>query len=152
MSAADFDRSRVEEVHAWLASLPGAALERSSAPGVWSGKQVLGHLIDSACNNHARWARMATEDGLVFPTWDQDAWMAAQDWQGEPWPELLALWRGYNLHLARFQDRLTAEMLAHSARIGTLNGGLPMTLGELLDQYERHLSRHLAQIRERVGA
>jgi uncharacterized damage-inducible protein DinB len=151
VSAADFNRARVEEVYGWLASLPEVALERIPAPGGWSPKQVLGHLIDSACNNHARWARIAGQDGLLFPTWDQDGWNAAQDWQHAPWPELLALWHSYNLHLARFQSLLTPEALAHTARIGRLNGGEPMTLAELLEHYERHLSHHLAQIRERAG-
>ncbi len=146
-----FGRERVQAIHAWLLGLSESQMERIPAPGVWSPKQVLGHLIDSACNNHARWARMATEDGLVFPLWDQDGWNAAQDWQHEPWPELLALWRSYNLHLARFQSLLTPEALTHRAQVGRLNGGEAMTLSELLAHYERHLNHHLEQIRERVA-
>ena len=129
--------------------------ERASvnpAPEVWSAKQVLGHLVDSAANNHARWARMASEDNLTFPTWNQDAWMTVQDWQGREWVDILTLWHAYNLHLARFASLLTPEALTHRARIGTLNGGEPMTLEELLAHYERHLRHHLVQIWERAGA
>ena len=144
-------RKIVEAASAELAGFDEAAVSRQPAPEVWSAKQVLGHLVDSACNNHARLARMATEDNLAFPTWDQDAWMRVQDWQGETWTDILALWRGYNLHLARFIGRLPPASLSNSARIGTLNGGEPLTLAELLDHYVRHLQHHLAQIRGRAG-
>ena len=150
---ASFSRAGVEAIAAELGQLGEAAVDRVPAPGVWSAKQVLGHLVDSACNNHARWARMVSEDDLVFPVWDQDAWNAAQDWPGRPWAEILTLWTAYNLHLARFASLLPPERLhtAH-ATVGRLNGGQPMTLAELLAHYERHLHHHLGQIRERVGA
>lgn len=151
--AQGFSRASVEVAHGWLSGLDDAAVGRVPAPGVWSPKQVLGHLVDSTCNNHARWARMVTEDDLVFPVWDQDAWNLAQDWRGRPWAEILALWYAYNLHLARFAALLPPERL-HSAQatVGRLNGGQPMTLAELLEHYDRHLHHHFGQIRERVGA
>lgn len=145
------NRADVEATHAWLAGLTEAQVSRRPAPGVWSPKQVLGHLIDSACNNHARWARISGEDDLTFPTWNQDAWMAAEDWQGRPWTEVLALWHAYNLHLAWFAGRLPEAVMTHTATIGTLNGGEPMTFAQLLAHYDTHLHKHLAQIRERVG-
>lgn len=120
------------------------------APDVWSAQQVLGHLVDSAANHHARWARMVGEDNLTFPTWDQNAWMMVQDWQGREWAEILPLWHAYNLHLAHFASLLTPEALTHCARIGTLNGGEPMTLEQLLAHYERHMRHHLSQIWERA--
>ncbi len=149
-SGQGFDLQTVESVHIWLLSLDEAAVSRVPAPDVWSPKQVLGHLVDSAANNHARWARMVTEDGLPFPTWDQKAWNAVQDWQGEPWTDIVALWAAYNRHLARFQTLLPDSALGHRARVGTLGGGEPMTLAELLAHYARHLHLHLGQIRERV--
>ncbi|MPY67441.1 DinB family protein [Deinococcus sp. SDU3-2] len=144
-------REEIGAIQSWLGTLDEETVSRVPAPGVWSPKQVLGHLVDSACNNHARWARMATEDDLVFPVWDQDAWNLAQDWQGRPWAEILDLWHAYNLHLAHFAALLPPERL-HTARatVGRLNGKQPITLGELLEHYDRHLSHHLGQIWERV--
>lgn len=146
-----FDLQMVEVTHAWLLKLDEAAVSRAPNEGVWSPKQVLGHLVDSAANNHARWARMAAEDGLTFPIWDQDAWNAVQDWQGEAWADIVSLWAAYNRHLVRFQTLLPEPALDHRARIGTLNGGQPLTLAELLAHYARHLHMHLDQIRERVA-
>lgn len=144
------NRTELDAAHAWLRALTGEQVGRIPAPGVWSARQVLGHLVDSAANNHARWARMAGEDGLSFPTWDQNAWMTVQDWQGQEWAEILTLWYAYNVHLARFASLLPAASLTHTARIGTLNGGQPMTLARLLAHYDTHLKQHLEQIRERI--
>ncbi|WP_425146645.1 DinB family protein [Deinococcus sp.] len=141
----------VSETLPRLQAIQEGQAARQPAPDVWSAKQVLGHLIDSACNNHARWARMATQNDLSFPTWDQNAWMDVQDWQGRPWTEILALWHAYNLHLTRLAALLAPVALIHRARVGTLNGGEPMTLAELLRHYQRHLLHHLSQIWERTG-
>lgn len=141
----------IEAAWDWLEAFSEVQVSRIPVPGVWSAKQVLGHLVDSAANNHARWARMAGEDGLSFPTWDQDAWMTVQDWQGRPWDEVLELWFRYNLHLAWFAGRLSPAALRHTARIGTLNGGEPMRLAQLLTHYDTHLNHHLAQVRERAA-
>lgn len=146
-----FDLATVEAAHAWLSTLDEAAVARVPAPGVWSPKQVLGHLTDSACNHQVRWVQMAAEPGLTLAPWNQEAWMAVQAWQAEPWADILALWYGQNRHLARFKARLTPEQLGHPANVGTLNGGQPMTLAQLLEHYARHLHHHLGQIRERVG-
>jgi hypothetical protein len=40
-----------------LRSIAEAEAARPLAPGKWSPKQVLGHLIDSAANNHQRFVR-----------------------------------------------------------------------------------------------
>ncbi len=41
----------------------------------WSSKQIIGHLIDSATNNHARFVLGQLKDDLVFPGYDQDGWV-----------------------------------------------------------------------------
>ncbi|MEM6381002.1 MAG: DinB family protein, partial [Bacteroidota bacterium] len=40
---------------------------KSPAPGKWSPKQLIGHLIDSASNNHQRFVRANFKDDLCFP-------------------------------------------------------------------------------------
>lgn len=41
-------------------------------PSGWSRKQLVGHLIDSASNNHQRFVRAALEGSLEFPGYDQE--------------------------------------------------------------------------------
>src|SRR5439155_1135928 len=59
---------------------------RTPAPGKWSAKQILGHLIDSASNNHQRFVRAQFTDDLVFPGYEQKAWVSAQRYQEASWP------------------------------------------------------------------
>ncbi|HKS16153.1 MAG TPA: hypothetical protein VJU16_02515, partial [Planctomycetota bacterium] len=48
------------------------------APGKWSRKQILGHLIDSAANNHQRFVRATLAGELIFPPYEQDGWVGVQ--------------------------------------------------------------------------
>jgi hypothetical protein len=110
--------------------------------GGWSAKQVIGHLIDSACNNHQRFVRLALEPGLVSPGYEQAEWVNLQGYASRRWTELLALWTSYNLHLAHVMAAVPAEFLANQ---GTVNGN-PVTLQFLMEDYVAHLGHHLRSI------
>src|SRR5262252_10395120 len=77
-----------------------AAASRRPAPGKWSKKEILGHLIDSATNNHQRFVRAQISDELTFPGYEQDEWVRRQDYNSKPWNELVELWRLFNRHVA----------------------------------------------------
>jgi hypothetical protein len=62
----------------------------------WSRKEILGHLIDSAGNNHQRFVRAQYQERMSFPRYVQDQWIAAQGYGERPWSELVELWRLYN--------------------------------------------------------
>jgi hypothetical protein len=120
-----------------------AEAEKPILPGGWSRKQLLGHLIDSASNNHQRFVRAALQGSLEFPAYDQAGWVRIQAAEAAPWPALTALWADYNRYLAHVIARLPADKLEASCRIGT---GEPVTLGFLVKDYLRHLLHHLGQI------
>src|ERR1700728_3279714 len=65
--------------------------------GGWSRKQVIGHLIDSASNNHQRFVRASLQGSLEFPGYEQDGCVRVQAVQDVPWPLLVALWKSSNL-------------------------------------------------------
>jgi hypothetical protein len=118
----------------------------SSTPilkGGWSRKQVIGHLIDSASNNHQRFVRASLQGSLVFPAYDQDGCVRVQAVQTAPWALLVTLWTDYNLYLAHVIAHLPADKLAAHCRIGD---GEPVTLRFLADDYLTHLLHHLGQI------
>ena len=88
-------------------------------PGGWSRKQVIGHLIDSASNNHQRFVRAALQNSLDFPGYDQDGSVRIQALQEADWPLLVSMWVAYNRYLAHVITHLPASKLETVCRIGS---------------------------------
>jgi hypothetical protein len=106
-------------------------------------KEILGHLIDSAANNHQRFVRGRLADRLVAPGYDQDAWVEVHAYKARPWAELLDLWAALNRHLAHVLETTPAERRATPCTIGD---DPEATLEWVARDYVRHLRHHLAQI------
>ncbi|WP_291424892.1 DinB family protein [Deinococcus sp.] len=121
---------------------------RKPAPDVWSAKEILGHLIDSGVNNHARFVRACAEDSLSLPGYDQKVWVSVGGYQQRDWADLLALWAAHQRQLAQVIARLPDNALAHRLSIG---GGERVTLDFVAQDYVAHQLHHLKQVRERVG-
>src|SRR5688500_16666555 len=128
-----------------LRTLADAVADLKPRPDAWSIKEIIGHLVDSAANNHQRFVRGQQVRELVLPGYEQDAWIAAQDYQAREWPELLEFWAAYNRHLAHVIRRLPAASLDVVCRIG---GNEPATLGFIVEDYVTHMRHHLSQIAE----
>ncbi len=139
----------VEQALPRLRAVSEAAASRRPAPEVWSARQVLGHLIDSGVNNHARFVRAGVEDGLSLPGYEQNVWVAAGGYQARPWAELVPLWAAYQTQLAHVIGSLTPQQRAHTLSI---SGGEMVTLGFVAGDYSRHQLHHLGQVWERAQA
>ena len=146
--AADIEIT-INEACQRLRSLSNEIIEARPNPGDWSVKEIVGHLIDSASNNHQRFVRLQVADGLVFPDYsqDNDAWVTIQSYQGATWDDLLDLWRYFNLHLAHVIGRVNEKCIDH---IWVVNEDTSITLGELMIDYLRHLRGHLQQIMKNI--
>ena len=144
----------VEEASARLLSLTEAESRVPAAAGKWSAKEVVGHLVDSASNNHQRFVRAQLKEDLVFEGYAQDEWVRVQGYQEEPWPLLVNLWKFYNLHLAHVIGRAPAGERLRARRGHNLHeigwapasGEEPATLEHLMRDYVGHLKHHLRQI------
>jgi hypothetical protein len=126
-----------------LADVPDAAAAHKPAPDRWSKKEILGHLIDSAANNHQRFVRAQGTALLEIPTYEQEFWVATQSYATEPWPDLVNLWLLLNRHLLHVVKAMPAEVLSHELVIG---GRPAVTLEAVIVDYLSHLDNHLAQL------
>ena len=133
----------VKSAEASLLQVPDADSSKPILAGGWSRKQVLGHLIDSASNNHQRFVRAALQTSLDFPGYDQDGCVRVQAVEEAQWPLLVALWADYNRYLAHVIAHLPASKLETLCRIGSDE---PVTLQFLVEDYLKHLLHHLRQI------
>ena len=124
----------------------GAAAHRPVAE-TWSPKEVLGHLIDSAANNHQRFVRAQQTDALTMPGYEQNHWVSSQGYQDADWSHLVALWTHLNLHLADVIARIPPSKYSVPCTIG---GDAPVPLEAIVVGYRDHLHHHMAQIRERL--
>ena len=126
-----------------LQGLDESTAAHKTAPEVWSKKELLGHLIDSASNNHQRFVRLQLADDLRLPKYEQEGWVRVQGYQAADWVSLIALWRTYNLHLARLIRDAAPDALQHTCRVGN---GDPVTLQFLMEDYVAHLEHHLLKL------
>jgi GNAT superfamily N-acetyltransferase len=126
-----------------LARFTEAESEQRPSPERWSRKEVLGHLIDSASNNHQRFVRGQIASGQDFPGYEQEQWVRIQDYQAARWTDLIDLWRAYNTHLLHVAGRMSEAGRAAKCQVG---GGAEVTLAGLFVDYVDHLEHHLRKM------
>ncbi len=136
-------RSLVEATEPTLRQIPESETMRPALPGGWSRKQVLGHLVDSASNNHQRFVRAMLQPSLDFPGYDQEGNIRVQAVQEADWLLLVSLWAAYNRYLAHLIAHIPPSQLDMPCRIGAAE---PVTLGFLASDYLTHLRHHLHQL------
>lgn len=140
---ADDLRLEVSRAAARLLSLSDDAAAASRGDGKWTRKEILGHLIDSAANNHQRFVRAQLTSPFVWPGYEQDAWVSVHGYSNRSWRELVDVWAALNAHVAYVIEHVPADRLSTECRIGSDE---PNTLEWLMRDYLRHMRHHLGQI------
>jgi hypothetical protein len=125
-----------------MLALDESGVVRPSIEGKWSRKEILGHLIDSAANNHQRFVRLQIQDTLSLPVYQQPDWVRVQHYQERPWRDLVELWTVYNRHLAHIMRHADPSALSHVWKAA--NGDVDLQF--LMTDYLTHLKHHLQQI------
>jgi hypothetical protein len=147
-------RQTINRANDRLLQLSEEQSEIGRAPGKWSPKEIIGHLIDSAANNHQRFVRAQFTDDLIFPGYEQTDWVRVQRYSERPWIQLVELWRQYNLHLAHVMATIPEEIRTkprarhnlHQLAWQTVDQNVPVSLEYFMRDYVGHLQHHLDQI------
>ncbi|MCK9426801.1 MAG: DinB family protein [Ignavibacteriaceae bacterium] len=127
---------------------------KKSSPEKWSHKEILGHLIDSASNNHQRFVRAQFKSDLVFSGYQQDDWVKIQRYEDAPWLSLLNLWYEFNMHLGRIIAAIPGDIILLQRPSHNLDEiawqpvakAEPVTLAYFINDYIGHMQHHLKQI------
>jgi len=131
------------EIRAALLMFPANSADKPYRPGGWTRKQILGHMVDSAANNHQRFVRAALEGEYSGPGYRQDGWVEIHGYAELPWETLLQLWVAAHGLLERVVARTPEERFSAKCVVGD---GAPVTLQFLIEDYIVHQRHHLAQI------
>ena len=131
------------EIRAALVAFSAINADRSYRPGGWTRKEVLGHMLDSAANNHQRFVRAALEGRYVGPGYQQNSWVAIHGYADMPWEMLLERWVITHRMLEQVVARIPDDRLESMCLVGD---DAPMTLQFLIEDYVAHQRHHLAQI------
>jgi hypothetical protein len=136
-------RGILSEKKSQLMAISSEHARQKPAQDQWSRQEILGHLIDSAYNNHQRVVRTAMNMGGNFPPYQQEQWVIIQGYNQRDWYTMIDLWIQVNLHLCSVVEILPEKVLGNLCNIGK---GQPITLEALLTDYLRHTKMHLEDI------
>ena len=136
-------RDAVTQAAARFKKLSEDEASADRGPGKWTRKEILGHLIDSAANNHQRFVRAQLSSPFVWPGYEQTVWVALQRYRERPWSELVDLWVSLNRHVAAVIASAPADKLATPCTIGDHK---PESLEWWMRDYLRHFRHHLDQL------
>jgi len=147
-------RQTIESSTERLLELSASESQTPRAQDKWSPREIVGHLIDSAANNHQRFVRAQFTDDLVFSGYQQEEWVSLQKYHQESWDQLVQLWKHYNLHLLHVMQNTPSEQLTklrtkhnlHELAWQPVAVDQPTTLEYFMRDYVGHLKHHLRQI------
>ena len=146
MQALQSLRTLLETLPARLGALPPETVG-FRPPESWSVKEELGHLLDSAANNHQRIVRAQLADNPALPGYDGEMWVALHGYQTREWRELIETWEALNRQLLA-----AAEAVPDSAwtRTCTIGDSAPLTIQFVLEDYIHHMREHLRHMKVQV--
>ena len=139
-------QEHINNVPSEFLKYPEGELKRKLAPNKWSKKELLGHLIDSATNNHLRFIKIQFMPQPFFVEgYHQDDWVRIQKYNEIDTQHLINFWKIYNEHILLIMQntreeklnlKITAEQPFEEAD----------TLFFLIKDYVDHMDHHLKQI------
>jgi len=131
----------VEKVPSILTQISDDMMSEKPSPNKWSKKEIIGHLIDSATNNHHRFIRLQFED-IPEIRYDQNKWNEFGFYQQIDAKHIVLFWTVYNKQLIEIIKRIPTENLKKQIKVGEDL----LSLEFLINDYVEHLEHHLKQV------
>ena len=123
-----------------LREISEAVIAAKPAPGKWSGKELIGHMIDSAQNNIRRFVVVQYDEKPKI-VYAQDSWVVVADYQHYAVNDLIDLWALLNKHIVILLKNMPATMAEKEVMTEQLH-----TVAWLAEDYNKHLLHHLHQV------
>lgn len=143
-------KSLIQEAQRELVQISDQEMQQYMGPGKWCGKELLGHLTDSAAMNRQRIIRSQYEELYDFPGYMQATWVQVQGYASSEWTKLVTLFVAeyeHLLHMLEIMPQAKADDLC-PVRFEDSNF---VTLDWLVGHMNRHIEHHLQQIYWLVG-
>jgi hypothetical protein len=137
----------VESFYKQLLTVESGITGVKPAEDKWSLKEIVGHLIDSASNNHQRFVRLQISDLLDFPPYQTEVWVGIQKNNNMNWDTLISLWYNYNLLLLNIIDGMDENKLQNV----WIKDETAIPLNELVIDYFSHLELHIEHFNSRLS-
>jgi hypothetical protein len=136
-------RQQLEVVPDRLAELSKEKVESKATPASWSAKEELGHLLDSAANNHQRIVRAQLQESPAMPGYEQNKWVGIHGYQRRDWNDLIDVWQALNRQLLAAAESVPDSGWSRKLTVGDSE---PLTLEFVFDDYITHMLHHLKHI------
>jgi hypothetical protein len=116
-------------------------------PDKWTLKEIVGHLIDSASNNHQRFVRLQIDQKVSLPGYDAEAWASTSNIQNLDYKFVVGFWKMYNKYLLNLIKGMKPECMKN---VWKTTDGEEITLSFLIDDYFAHMKLHFQMFTQRL--
>lgn len=138
-------RETVEKFYKQLEGIPDAITAIKLTEDSWSLREIVGHLIDSASNNHQRFMRLQFDDLLNFPVYEAESWVKTQHYNSIAWSTLVGLWYSFNCLLLNIIEHIPQQAMTNV----WVKNEEAMPLSELIPDYYKHMKLHMEHFGKR---
>ncbi len=115
-------------------------------PKEWTLKEILGHLVNSASNNHQRFIGLQFVGEMQSPEYQKFhlEWIEREQLNGLDYADLILLWKQYNIFMSHLISDVDRSKLGNAFVMESKT----LTLETLIVDYVNHLNGHLKQFEE----
>jgi hypothetical protein len=115
-------------------------------PEAWTLTEIIGHLVDSASNNHQRFARLQFGSLENFPAYEAEPWVESQQYSTYDFRALRTLWTSYNELLLHIAENSPQSTLSN----GWVREDGTQSLDFLINDYYAHMQLHVDHYEKRL--